>query len=74
MVVDAQSTPVRNGGGGGSEQGVRNGSSWALGPARRPELAQLFAELLSRGRPVGADIITQVLDVTLDVELVLLEP
>ena len=37
-------------------------------------MAQLAAELLARGGPVGADVVAQVLDVALELELVLLEP
>lgn len=53
---------------------VRDVSGGALGSARRPELAQLLSEFLACRRPVGADVIAQLLDVTLQIELVLLEP
>ena len=46
----------------------------ALRSARRPELAQLLAQLLARRRPVVTDVVAQVLDVPLQVELVLLQP
>lgn len=37
-------------------------------------MAQLLSKFLARRRPVGADVIAQILDVTLQFELVLLEP
>lgn len=46
----------------------------ALGPTRRPKLLELAAELLSRRSPVAADVVAQILDVTLQIELVLLQP
>lgn len=72
--VRGTATVERSGRGGGCVHRVRDMSGGARGPARRPELAQLFSELLARRRPVGANVIAQLLDVTLQVELVLLEP
>lgn len=43
-------------------------------PARRPKLLQLSAQLLARRRPVGDDVVPQVLDMTLQVQFILLEP
>lgn len=63
-----------HGGAGYGKRIVAKLTGWALGSARGPKLAQLSAELLPRGRPVGADIVAQLLDVALEVELVLLEP
>lgn len=64
----------RHGRAGHSERVQARLAGWALGSARGPELAQLLAELLPRRRPVGADVVAQLLDVALEVELVLLEP
>ncbi len=55
----------------GHRTAQRRGTLRATG---RPVLAQLPAELLAGGRPVHPNVIAQVLDVTLEVELVLLEP
>ena len=49
-------------------------SGGALRPAGRPVLAELPAELLAGRGPVVGDVFTQFLDVTLEVQLVLLEP
>ena len=46
----------------------------ALGPTRRPKLLELAAELLSSRSPVAADVVAQILNVTLQIELVLLQP
>lgn len=50
----------------------------ARSPARRaargPELAQLAAELLSGRGPVAADVVSQILHMAFQVQLVLLEP
>lgn len=46
----------------------------ALGSASGPEPAEFLSKLLTSRRPVGADVIAQLLDVTLQLELVLLEP
>jgi hypothetical protein len=60
---------------GGLAVGIEErGPRGALGSTRRPELSQLLAQLLSRRRPVAADVITQLLNVTLEIELILLQP
>lgn len=64
----------RQGGAGHGERVLAKLTGRALGSTRGPKLAQLSAELLARGRPVGAYIFAQLLDVALEVELVLLEP
>lgn len=46
----------------------------AVRAAVLPDLAQFTAELLAGHGPVAADVITQLGDVTLDLELVLLQP
>lgn len=64
----------RHGGASYGKRVLTKLTGWALGSARGPKLAQLLAKLLPRGRPVGADVFAQLLDMTLEVELVLLEP
>lgn len=45
-----------------------------MGPARRPELLEFSAELLACACPVCNDVVAKILDVTLDIQLILLEP
>ncbi len=49
-------------------------SSWTDRPARLPELAEIFAELLSSCGPVQFDAVAKLGHVTLDVELIFLQP
>lgn len=46
----------------------------ALRAARGPELLELAAQLLAGRRPVGDDVVAQILDVALQVNFILLEP
>ena len=49
-------------------------SGRALGTADGPELLQLATKFLASSRPVVCDVLSQILDVALEVQLVLLEP
>jgi len=49
-------------------------SGRALGTADGPELLQLAAKFLASGGPVVCNVLSQILDVALEVQLVLLEP
>lgn len=58
----------------GRSETIRKEAGWALRPTRGPELLQLAAKLLAGTGPVGNDVITKILHVTLEIQLVLLEP
>jgi hypothetical protein len=52
------------------------GAVWrrARGTAGLQQLPDVFAELLARGQPVGADVVAEAAECVFEVELVLLEP
>lgn len=68
----AKTTP--RGFGAGAGVAHDGAAGWAALPGWLPELAELLAELLSCGGPIGLDGVAELCHVALHVQLVLLKP